>query len=136
MLLSRLWIIRLNIHTKQRKREAALVRSFLYDYANTNPFKVVVSKFRWKIIWTQRAVRGFLNCKRARMNVLTRKWIKIERVVARKRKQKEEEKIRKAFASMMEGQDEERGGGSSSNGYQNEDGTTKKKKKKKDKVYQ
>ena len=65
------------------------------------------------------------------MNVLTRKWIKIERVVARKRKQKEEEKIRKAFASMMEGQDEERGGGSSSNGYQNEDGTTKKKKKKK-----
>jgi hypothetical protein len=106
MLLSRLWIIRLNIHTKQRKREASLVRSFLNDYANTNPFKVVVSKFRWKIIWTQRAVRGFLKCKRARINVLTRKWIKIERVVARKRKEKQEAAIKKAFASMLEGADD------------------------------
>ena len=58
-----------NIHTKKRKREAKLVRTFLNDYANVNPFKVVVSKFRWKIIWTQRAVRAFLRCKRARINV-------------------------------------------------------------------
>ena len=54
MLMKRLWIIRLNIHTKKRKREAGLVRQFLNDYANVNPFKIVVSKFRWKIIWTQR----------------------------------------------------------------------------------
>lgn len=66
MLLRRLWIIRLNIHTKQRKDQAKLVRKFLKDFVvDANPFKTVIAKFRWKIIWTQRAVRGFLLCKRA-----------------------------------------------------------------------
>ena len=104
MLLRRLWIIRLNIHTKQRKKQAALVRSFINDFVvNANPFKTVVAKFRWKIIWTQRHVRSFLRCKRARILVLTRKWLKIEVKVARARKEREEAAIKKAFSSMLEG---------------------------------
>ena len=126
MLMKRLWIIRLNIHTKKRKREAELVRSFLNDYANVNPFKVVVQKFRWKIIWTQRAVRAFLRCKRARIMVLTRKWIKVEKIVARKRKQKQDDDIKKAFASMLEGEDD-----SKSHRGDGGDGEYKKKKTKK-----
>ena len=59
-------------------------------------------------------MRAFLRCKRARINVLTRKWIKIERVVARKRKLKQEADIKKAFASMLEGQDDRGSGGGSS----------------------
>lgn len=67
-------------------------------------------------IFSIRAVRAFLRCKRARINVLTRKWIKIERVVARKRKLKQEADIKKAFASMLEGQDDRGSGGGSSGG--------------------
>ena len=67
-------------------------------------------------IFSIRAVRAFLRCKRARINVLTRKWIKIERVVARKRKLKQEADIKKAFASMLEGQEDRGSGGGSSGG--------------------
>jgi hypothetical protein len=77
-------------------------------------------------IFSIRAVRAFLRCKRARINVLTRKWIKIERVVARKRKLKQEADIKKAFASMLEGQDDRGSGGGSSGGS----GRVKEKKKK------
>jgi hypothetical protein len=70
-------------------------------------------------IFSIRAVRAFLRCKRARINVLTRKWIKIERVVARKRKLKQEADIKKAFASMLEGQDDRGSGGGSSGGSGN-----------------
>jgi hypothetical protein len=77
-------------------------------------------------IFSIRAVRAFLRCKRARIIVLTRKWIKIERVVARKRKLKQEADIKKAFASMLEGQDDRGSGGGSSGGS----GRVKEKKKK------
>ena len=117
MLLRRLWIIRLNIHTKQRKQQAGLVRGFLNDFVvNANPFKTVIAKFRWKIIWTQRAVRGFLRSKRARMKVLTRKWLRVEVKVARARKEREEAAIKKAFSSMLEGAEEDGDGGSGGGG--------------------
>ena len=102
MLLKRLWKIRLGLHAKFRARDAQLVRSFLKDFADVNPFKVTMQKFRYKIIWTQRTVRQFLACKRARLLALTKLWLRYEPKYANKRAKIYELQIKKAFSGNRE----------------------------------
>ena len=82
LLLKRLWIIRLNLQTKKRKEHSGLLRQFCVDYCSTSQFKVILKKYRWKIILCQRTIRKFIECKRARVTALMKLWMKFEVPIA------------------------------------------------------
>ena len=125
LLLKRLWIVRLNLSTSKRKKAAHLVRKFCKDYASTSQFKTILKKYRWRVIYCQRTIRSFLVCKRARLKLLRKIWMKYEMPIAKEMQAKHIQMIKDSLRKQLE-QRKER----NSLENQSRDGAVEKKKQK------
>ena len=74
MLKRNVWWFVLKMKTKMRRRHAILLRQFVSDYVGGVGVQQIIYKFRWKVIQTQKTVRAFLACKKARMLALQLFW--------------------------------------------------------------
>ena len=74
MLKRNVWWFVLKMKTKMRRRHARLLRQFVSDYVGGVGVQQIIYKFRWKVIQTQKTVRAFLACKKARMLALQLFW--------------------------------------------------------------
>uniref|UniRef100_A0A6U4H302 Uncharacterized protein n=1 Tax=Phaeomonas parva TaxID=124430 RepID=A0A6U4H302_9STRA len=76
---------------RRRAHAAGLLRSFLNDANSAGRVAHSIVRFRTRIVYIQRAMRAYLACKRARLELLTLFWDKVE---AGKRAEKTKRKRR------------------------------------------
>ena len=102
LLLKRLWIVRLNLSTSKRKKAAKMVRLFCRDYASSSQFKTILKKYRWRVIFCQRTIRSFLQCKKARLKLLKKIWMKYELPIAKELQAKHVQMIKDSLRKQEE----------------------------------
>ncbi|ETV96892.1 hypothetical protein H310_10168 [Aphanomyces invadans] len=78
-----LWSLTFKILCKKKAKAGSVLRRFLVDYFNgsseTGNFRVMMARWRWRVIHAQRASKAFLNCSRARMTALSLLWDNADR---------------------------------------------------------
>jgi|EP00505_MAST-04D_sp_SCG-Rhode-Island_P002363 hypothetical protein len=72
-----IWI-RIQMRAKVRRKKARILRWFCGKFGHFTRVNVAVKVYRYAVIKAQRLVRKWLACKGARLEVLCRKWSRIE----------------------------------------------------------
>ncbi|ETV69251.1 hypothetical protein, variant 1 [Aphanomyces astaci] len=78
-----LWSLTFKLMCKNKAKAGGVLRRFLVDYFNgsseTGNFRVMMARWRWRVIHAQRASKAFLSCSRARMVALSLLWDNADR---------------------------------------------------------
>ncbi|KAF0690534.1 Aste57867_18083 [Aphanomyces stellatus] len=78
-----LWSLTFKLHCKKMAKAGGVLRRFLVDYFNGNSetgnFRVMMARWRWRVIHAQRASKAFLACSRARILALSQLWDNADR---------------------------------------------------------
>ena len=75
------WRVLMWYRCTKRKMQAQLLRTFFKDFA-VQQVAYIMFTFRYRVVRVQRMVRSFLQCKRARKQVLEKLWYKLEKKVS------------------------------------------------------
>ncbi|KAH9135751.1 hypothetical protein AeRB84_018902 [Aphanomyces euteiches] len=72
-----------SLHCKKMAKGGNVLRRFMLDYFNGNSetgnFRVMMARWRWRVIHAQRVSKAFLSCGRARLAVLSQMWDNADR---------------------------------------------------------
>lgn len=82
--------LRLALRIHRKRRAVEKISTFLMEFRNHDPVKLVVHRFLLKIKRSQKALHDFLACKRGRLAALVKIWNKWEVRYIRKRLQERE----------------------------------------------
>ncbi|EQC35720.1 hypothetical protein SDRG_06998 [Saprolegnia diclina VS20] len=74
-----LWSVTFRIHCKKLGQAASVLRRFFIDYFNATDtesgnFRVLMARWRWRVINAQRASKAYIACSRARLHALGQMW--------------------------------------------------------------
>jgi len=75
------WRVLMWYRCTKRKMQAQLLRTFFKDFA-VQQVAYIMFTFRYRVVRVQRMIRSFLQCKKARKQVLEKLWYKLERKVS------------------------------------------------------
>ena len=73
-----LWHLVLRAKSRRRRKQATVLRHVLTRSTVMSTAWVLVHQFRWRLVRCQRLVRGYLQCRAARLEALTLIWCAIE----------------------------------------------------------
>ncbi|KDO20239.1 hypothetical protein SPRG_14485 [Saprolegnia parasitica CBS 223.65] len=74
-----LWSLTFRMHCKKLGQAASVLRRFFIDYFNATEtesgnFRVLMARWRWRVINAQRASKAYILCSRARLHALGQMW--------------------------------------------------------------
>ncbi|OQR95089.1 hypothetical protein THRCLA_08025, partial [Thraustotheca clavata] len=99
-----LWSVSFRLHCKKLALAGSILRRFLVDYftngsPETGNFRVMMARWRWRVIHAQRASKDYIACTRARLHVLGQIW---DRLDHERQKQERQRMMSKASIAMPE----------------------------------